>query len=200
MAGGNPVHEQALADEIEHLPFAPLQVAGGMGVGITHQLQHRRRRKIKDDQRDDGNGGVKGVHFPQFTRPHSAHQQSPQGPGPRNDIFAEQPFRRLAALHHQLLEQRRVAVPVADEIKMQIDVAQQQGSRRARRIEDGQRLAVELPQLFLDDGHVKVLLAIEIVVEQRLVHAGGGGDGVRAGARQPVPGKDALGGSENFRA
>ena len=189
-----------MADEIEHFLFAPLETGGGVRVGMADQLHHRRRRKIKNDQCGDGKGRVERVGLPQFARAHAAPEQFLQRLGPRDDIFAKQTLRRLAAFGHQLLEQRRVPVMPADMIKVHFHIAQQQRARRTRRVEDGQRAEGELPQMLLHHRFVQLFLVLEIIVKQRFVDAGGGGDSVRPRAGQSVPGKGLPGGGEDFRA
>ncbi len=90
-----------------------------------------------------------------------------------------------------------MAVPRADEIEVQTDVAQQDLARRARPGEHFQGLAVELFEVVFEHGLVKPLLALEVIIEQRLVHAGLGGDEVGARAGQAGPGEHAFGGGQD---
>ena len=118
-------------------------------------------------------------------------------PAARLEVFAHQALRESAAGAHELLKQRRMAVPRAHEIEVQTDVAQQDLARRPWLAEHLQRLAVELFEVVFEHGLVKLFLALEVIIEQRLVDAGLGGDEIGAGPGQASPGEHAFGGGQN---
>jgi len=88
----------------------------------------------------------------------------------------------------------------ADEIEMEFDVLQQKEARGALAAEDAEGEVVEFAEVSFDDGLVEEVFAFEIVVEECLVDAGLGGDGVCAGAGETIAGEDGFGGGEDFEA
>src|SRR6516225_2672495 len=90
-----------------------------------------------------------------------------------------------------------MSLPLADEIKLEPDVLQQNFVGRAGAFEQGKRLAVEFFQMVLQHREVKLFLALEIVIEERLVDPGLGGNDVGPRPGESRSGKFALGGREN---
>ena len=83
---------------------------------------------------------------------------------------------------------------------MQAHVTQQDHARRTRGHEGRDGLLVELAKLVLQHRRVEPVFAAKIVIEQRLVDAGGSGNGVGAGAGQSGLGKHAPRRGEDRRA
>ena len=191
--------EQAVPYEIEDFLFASFQVGIAVRVGVTEQLQDLCRGEIEDDEGNERNRHVEGIDPAEIALAHPAREQLVQGPAPRGEVLADQSLHGLAAARHQLMEQPGLAMARADEVEMQIHVAQQDGARRARSGEHVHHGAVEFLEMILHDGFVQPLFALKVIIEQSLVDAGRGGDGVRAGPGQAGFREDTFGGREDRR-
>ena len=191
--------EQAVPDEIEHFLFASFQIGVAVGVGVTEHLQHLGRGEIEDDEGRDGNRHVERIDPAEIALAHPAREQLVQRPAARGEVLADQPLHGLAAGRHQLMEQPGLAMPRADEVEMQVHVAQQDRPRRARGGEHVQHGAVEFLEMIFHDGFVEALFALKVIIEQGLVDAGGGGNGVRARPGQAGFREDTFGGGEDGR-
>ena len=116
---------------------------------------------------------------------------------PRREVLANQALEAPAAGAHELLKQRCMPMPRADEIEVQTDVAQQYFARGPRPVEHLQGLAVELFKVVFEHGQVELFLALEVIIEQRFVDAGLGGNEIRASASQAGLGEHPFGGGQN---
>src|ERR1035438_5140622 len=86
---------------------------------------------------------------------------------PRLEVLANQALEAPTAGAHELLKQRCMPMPRADEIEVQTDVAQQYFARGPRPVEHLQGLAVKLFKVVFEHGQVELFLALEVVIEQR---------------------------------
>jgi len=140
------------------------------------------------------------VNPPEFSVAHDLFEQVGHRPAARLEVIAHQRLREFAAGAHELLKQGRMAVPRAHEIEVQTDLTQQDLARRPRFAEHLQGLAIELFEVVVEHGLVELFLALEVIIQQRLVGAGLGGNEIGAGASQAGPGEHALGGGQNRSA
>src|ERR1019366_1745715 len=124
---------------------------------------------------------MKPIHPTKLPSAHPALQQLADGVAARLEVFAHEQFHLATAVHHKLLKQRRGLKAGADEIKVQTYVTQQDLAGRSGRPEQAKRLTIEFAKMFLHDSLIKAVLALEIIIEQSLVHAGFGRDRIRAG-------------------
>ena len=97
------------------------------------------------------------------------------------------------------MQRRKPAAP-ADRVKMQAHISQQDRPRGTLRSQHFDGLPVKFAELFLQHHDVKVFLALEVIVQQRLVDGCLGSDRVDAGSGKPGLGKNPLRGGEDGRA
>jgi len=98
------------------------------------------------------------------------------------------------------MEQPGLAMPCANEVEMQVHVAQQDRARRARGGEHVQHGAIEFLEVIFHDGFVQLFFARKIIIEQGLVDAGSDSNGVRACSGQSGFREDIFGGRQDRRA
>ena len=124
--------EEGVADEVEDFAFPLAEIVGRVGVEIAQELQHVGGGEVKDDEGSDGDGSVEGVGFAEFAGAHAAGEKFVEGLGAGGEVFFDEVFEGLSAGGHELLEERGVAVALADEIKVQVDVLEEDFSGRGR--------------------------------------------------------------------
>ncbi len=159
--------------------------------------EHGRGGEIENRHGDDGEDCVVRINGPELPRIDALSDGLSQVLVQRTKVLACDPRQALAAVHHFALDQARVVGVAGDEIKIAVYVGQQLLLRRglvgAGDLDGAQELAEQKRQ----HEAVQVLFAPEVVVEQGLVHPGGGRDLVGAGAGQAALGEDGLGGGNN---
>ena len=100
-------------------------------------------------------------------------------------MLANHPLQRVVTFHHHPLEDAGVIGVGPDKVKVIADITQQDGPRRALRRKHFTSLLLEFPHLRAHHRLVKPFLALEVIIEQGFVHAGGGGNGVGARPARP---------------
>jgi hypothetical protein len=129
---------------------------------------------------------------PQFSIFNPSPDQAFQTLVKRTLVLAQNLFDGPGAGRHQPLNDSRIVGTRADEIQLQIDVPLKLCAHGRRTGKDGQSPGAKLLHVHFKNREIEIVFALEVVIEQRLVHPGLPRDFVRAGSVQACRRKDPL--------